>query len=66
MSFGVKQVRIKRYLTQQEVYDMKNHVEREFGCEEREEPLRGVHVCFQTQVQKMCVQVWNVFLQEKL
>lgn len=54
---------MKRYLTQQKVYDVKDHVKRELGCEECEEPLGGVHVCFQTQVQEVCVQVWNAFLQ---
>lgn len=54
---------MKCYLTQQKVYDVKDHVKREFGCEEREEPLGGVHVRFQTQIQEVCVQVWNAFLQ---
>ncbi len=46
-------------LTQQKVYDVKDHVKRELGREEREEPLGGVHVRFQTQIQEVCVQVWN-------
>ncbi len=54
---------MKCYLTQQKVYDVKDHVKRELGREEREEPLGGVHVRFQTQIQEVCVQVWNAFLQ---
>lgn len=34
------------HLAQQQVNDVKDHVERELGCKEREEPLGGVHVCF--------------------
>jgi len=56
---------MKYYLTEQKVYDVKDHVKREFGCEECEEPLGGIHVCFQTQVQEVCVQVWNAFLQHR-
>ena len=43
---------------------MEDHVKRELGCEEGEEPLRGVHVSFQTHVQEMVVKVWYIFLLE--
>lgn len=43
---------------------MEDHVQRELGCEEGEEPLRGIHVSLQTHVQEMVVKVWYVFLLE--
>lgn len=43
---------------------MEDHVKRELGCEEGEEPLGGVHVCLQTHIQEMGVQVWYIFLFE--
>lgn len=51
------------HLTEQQVNDVKHHVERKLGCEEREEPLGGVHVRFQTYSKEVRVQIWNVFLQ---
>lgn len=50
------------YLTQQQVNDMEDHVQRELGCEEREEPLRGVHMSLQAHIQEVGVQVWDVLL----
>ena len=41
---------------------MEDHVKRELGCEEGEEPLRGVHMSLQTHIQEMVVQVWYIFL----
>ena len=41
---------------------MEDHVKRELGCEEGEEPLRGVHMSLQTHIQEMVVQIWNIFL----
>jgi len=41
---------------------MKHHVKGELGCEEGEEPLRGVHMSLQTHVQEMVVEIWNIFL----
>lgn len=52
------------HLTQQQVDDVEDHVERELGCEEREEPLGGVHVRLQPHVQEVSVQIWDVFLLE--
>lgn len=49
-------------LTQQQVDDMEDHVKRELGCEECEEPLRGVHVGLQTHVHKVVEQVGEIFL----
>ena len=43
---------------------MEHHVEGELGCEEREEPLRGVHMSLQTHVQEVVIQVWDVLLLE--
>lgn len=41
---------------------MEDHVKRELGCEESEEPLGGVHMSLQAHVQEVVVQVWNIFL----
>lgn len=49
-------------LTQQQVDDMEDHVKRELGCEESEEPLRGIHVGLQTHVHEVVVQVGKIFL----
>lgn len=43
---------------------MEDHVEGELGCEESEEPLRGVHVSLQAHIQEMVVQVWYIFLEQ--
>lgn len=45
---------------------MEDHVKRELGCEEGEEPLRSVHMSLQTHVQEMVVQIWNIFLLKKI
>lgn len=37
-------------LTEQQVCDVKDHTERELGCEEREEPLGSIHVGLQVQI----------------
>lgn len=50
------------YLTQQQVNDMEDHVERELGSEKCEKPLGGVHVCFKAYIQEVVVQVWNRLL----
>lgn len=57
-SFGT----LGTHLAQQQVDDMEDHVERELGCEEGEEPLGGVHVRLQTHVEEVSVQIWDVFL----
>lgn len=49
-------------LTQQQVNDVEDHVKRELGCEEGEEPLRRVHMSLQTHIQEMVVQVRYIFL----
>lgn len=41
---------------------MEDHVEREFCREQCEEPLGSVHVCFKANVQKVVIQIRNVFL----
>lgn len=41
---------------------MEDHVKRELGCEEGEEPLRGIHMSLQAHIQEMVVKVWYVFL----
>lgn len=41
---------------------MEDHVEWELGCEEGEEPLGGVHVCLQTHVEEVSVQIRDIFL----
>lgn len=41
---------------------MEDHVKRELGCEQSEEPLRGIHMSLQTHIQEMVVQVWYIFL----
>lgn len=41
---------------------MEDHVKRELGCEEGEEPLRGVHMSLQTHIQEMVVQIRYIFL----
>lgn len=53
------------HLTQEQVDDVEHHVERELGSEERQKPLRGVHVCFEADVQEVVVQVRNVLLKQK-
>ncbi|MGH0143011.1 UNVERIFIED_CONTAM: hypothetical protein FKN15_052307 [Acipenser sinensis] len=50
------------YLTEQEVNDVEDHAEREFGCEEGEKPLGGVHVSFQAQVHEVVIQVRQLLL----
>ena len=50
------------HLTEQQVDDVEDHVERELGREEGEEPLGGVHVGLQTHVQEVAVQVRKVLL----
>lgn len=50
------------YLTQQQVNDMEDHVERELGSEKCEKPLGGVHVCFEAYIQEVVVEVWNRLL----
>lgn len=54
--------RLATHLAQQQVNDMEDHVERELGCKEGEEPLGGVHVRLQTHVEEVSVQIWDVFL----
>lgn len=41
---------------------MEDHVEREFCSEEGKEPLGSIHVCFKANVQKVVIQIRNVFL----
>ena len=41
---------------------MEDHVKRELGCKECEEPLRGIHVCLQTHIHKVVVQIRKIFL----
>lgn len=41
---------------------MEDHVKRELGCEEGEEPLRSVHMSLQTHIQEVVVQVWYILL----
>lgn len=50
------------YLTEQQVDDVEHHVEGELGGEEREKPLRGVHVSLQPHVEEVGVQVRDVLL----
>lgn len=44
---------------------MEDHVKRELGCEEGEEPLGGVHMSLQTHIQEMVVQIRNIFLTQR-
>ena len=44
---------------------MEDHVEREVCSEQGEEPLGSIHVCFKADVQKVVVQIRNVFLRVK-
>lgn len=41
---------------------MEDHIKRELGCEEGEEPLRSIHMSLQTHVQEVVVKVWYTFL----
>ena len=52
------------YLEQEEVHDVEDHVERELGGEESEEPLRGVHVGLQAQLQEVVPQVRQLVLEQ--
>lgn len=44
---------------------MEDHVEREFCSEQGQEPLGSIHVCFKADVQKVVIQIRNVFLRVK-
>lgn len=44
---------------------MEDHVEREFCGEQGQEPLGSIHVCFKADVQKVVIQIRNVFLRVK-
>lgn len=44
---------------------MEDHVEGEFCSEEGKEPLGSIHVRFKANVQKVVIQVRNVFLKLK-
>lgn len=41
---------------------MEDHVEREFCSEQCKEPLGCIHVCFKANVQKVVIEIRNVFL----
>lgn len=41
---------------------MEDHVEREFCSEQCKEPLGSIHVCFKANVQKVVIEIRNVFL----
>lgn len=41
---------------------MEDHVEREFCSEQGKEPLGSIHVSFKANVQKVVIQIRNVFL----
>ena len=51
------------YLTKEEIEDVEDHEEREFGREESEEPLGGKHVGLEAVVQEVLRQVWQHVLQ---
>lgn len=44
---------------------MEDHVEREFCSEQGQEPLGSIHVCFKADIQKVVIQIRNVFLRVK-
>lgn len=61
-SRSLRTVTSDTYLTEEQVDDMEDHVEREFCSEKCKKPLGGVHVCFKADIQEVVVQVRNVFL----
>lgn len=56
----------KLYLTEQQVSDVENHTQGEFGSEEGEEPLGGVHVSLQVKLMEVGPQIRKLILWKQM
>ena len=55
----------RTYLAEENVKNVKDEEQRELGSEEREEPLRRVHVSLKTQLNKVIPQITQLILYQQ-